>query len=76
MDYKAIYEAFKAHPRLDEQDKEMIVLSERILSSKYDGAESLVYSKLWLNGWINTLNYRLFLEDLIGNKSRFNVQIA
>jgi hypothetical protein len=75
MNWKAIYEAFKEHSRLDEYDKKMIEMSDKMLALNKPHINDLVYSKLWLQSWINTFNYRLFIEDLLSNKSKFNAQI-
>lgn len=73
--WKKIYEIYKQSNLLDDMDLKFIEISEKILATNKPFAKKLVYSKLWLESWIQSTQHRLFLEQCIKTISKSNIEI-
>lgn len=62
--WKLIYEAFKSSKNLDKLDLEFIKITESILNSNGPFKEQIVYSKIWLESWIKTYQFKGFILNL------------
>ena len=73
--WKKIYELFKQSNLLDEMDLKFIALSEKMLATNKPICREIVYSKLWLENWINTTRYKIFMTRCLSTIQQSNIEI-
>ena len=56
-------------------DLKFIEVTERMLATKKPICRKIVYSQLWLESWLKTTKYRIFMEGVVKGLSNTNIEI-